>query len=90
MTDQDDLENRPLMPDGFDDCVIGLTTEMTPAVIYDHDKVIESIMNNNEMDHEEAVDFFEYNVVRGAQYEKGIPPIYIRTLTADEIHAEYE
>ena len=90
--EDDDLEFGPLMPVGFDDCVIGLTTESCPAVIYDYDKVIKTLMTEEMggMNYEDAVDYFQYNTVRGAQYEKGVSPIYIKLSTADEIHIDYE
>ena len=52
---------------GFDDALIGYTTrfgyDMNGIAIYDTDKCIEILMQRDGMTHEEADDFFHYNVI---------------------------
>ena len=51
--------------DGFDDAIIGIGERCAqPSLVaYDSDKCIEILMNSDNMDYEEAVEYFNYNVV---------------------------
>jgi hypothetical protein len=50
-----------LKADGFDEAILGVVQRMdVQAICYDQDKVIEILMQD--MSHEEAVEYFEYNV----------------------------
>ena len=49
-----------LTADGFDGCLIGKDSK--DRAIYDADAMIELLMIRDEMEHEEAVDFFWYNI----------------------------
>ena len=50
-----------LKADGFDEAILGVVQRMdVQALCYDKDKVIEILMQD--MSHEEAVEYFEYNV----------------------------
>ena len=53
-----------LQADGLEDALIGICHQFgRPAVAaYDYDKVIE-ILKSQSMTHEEAVEFFEFNIV---------------------------
>jgi hypothetical protein len=53
-----------LQADGLEDALIGICHQFgRPAVAaYDYDKVIEILMSQS-MTHEEAVEFFEFNIV---------------------------
>ena len=52
---------------GFGDALIGYTTrmgsDMNGIAIYDNDKCLDILMQRDDMSYEEAVDFFEYNVL---------------------------
>lgn len=53
-----------LKADGFDDCVLGTVRPWNgPAVlIYSCEKVVEKLVERDGMSHEEAVEFFEFNI----------------------------
>lgn len=53
-----------LCADGFDDCIVGLGRQFTKTfVVYDLDKVIETLITRDGMSYEDAVEFFEFNIV---------------------------
>ena len=54
-------EEEILMANGFDEAVIGID-DKTMRLIYSVTKCIEILMVEMEMDIEEAVEFFEFNV----------------------------
>ena len=62
------------LPDYFDDALVGLSLE--EVVVYDEDKVIDILMQHDEMTWEDAVEHYAYNI-RGSMGE-GFP-IYVRT-----------
>ena len=52
-----------LKADGFDDAIIGVVQRMGElAICYDEDKVIDILMERDEMTYEEAVEYFYFNV----------------------------
>ena len=59
-----DLDNdMVLLADGFEDAFIGLGKQFTNLyAIYDRQKCIDILMQRDGMDHEEAEEYFEYNV----------------------------
>lgn len=65
---------KALTADGFDDCIIGIATRygMEPVLAYDRGKCIKVLMDRDGMDHEEAEEFFEFNVI-GAWMGDGTP-----------------
>lgn len=57
--------------DGFDECIIGIGQRFNDSfIVYDAEKVIESL--SNDMGHEEAIDYFNYNIL-GAWVGRGTP-----------------
>jgi len=60
------LENRPdetfLKADGFDEAVIGVD-ENSGRLIYSITRCLEVLMMNQEMTMEEAVEYFDFNVI---------------------------
>jgi len=58
------VENFPeediLKADGLDEAVIGIDTA-TMRLIYSKSKCIEAMMANDDMTHEDAIEFLEYN-----------------------------
>ncbi len=52
-----------LFMDGFDDCIIGLTTgcDGNSVVAYDGDKVVESLMGMG-MTNEDAEEYYSFNI----------------------------
>ncbi len=51
-------------PNYFDEAIIGIVRRINfEAVCYDTDKVIELLMEHDEMSYEDAVEFFDFNVI---------------------------
>lgn len=65
---------KPLVIDGFDDCIVGLVERfgMNPVYCYDKEKVVSKIMSEEKLCFEEAVEHFEYNIV-GSWSGEGTP-----------------
>jgi len=60
-----------LVADGFDEAVIGIATDFTePRLIYSVEKCIEILMKRDEMEYEDAMEYFTFNV-SGAYIENG-------------------
>lgn len=74
-----------LKADGFDEAIVGIGRQFNKnLVIYDEDKCIEILMERDGMSEEEAIEFFEFNVV-GA-YVGEYTPIYVRLgTTLDDV-----
>tara|TARA_R110000796_G_scaffold162503_2_gene279298 strand:- start:9631 stop:9885 length:255 start_codon:yes stop_codon:yes gene_type:complete len=53
-----------LVADGFDEAVIGIATDFIdqPRLIYSVNKCIDILMNRDEMDYTDAMEYFTYNV----------------------------
>ena len=81
MIDQELLQeledNECLLADGFDDALIGITEGSNPVSVYDTDKCIEVLMRDHEMNHEDSLDYFYFNVVGAYVGEK--TPLFLRT-----------
>ena len=54
-----------LLADGFDECLIGLGRRCgkPDIAVYDEEKCIDLLMKRDGMTHDEATEFFEFNVV---------------------------
>jgi hypothetical protein len=63
-----------LYADGYEDCIIGHFTRCgkPTVIVYDADKCIQKLIDRDGMSYEEAVEFFEFNVV-GAWVGEGTP-----------------
>jgi hypothetical protein len=67
-----------LFADGFDAALIGVGVQFSREVaIYDYDKCLDILIERDNMDIEEAIDYMEYNVV-GAYAGKSTPVFLIR------------
>jgi hypothetical protein len=68
-----------LTADGFDAAIIGIGSRcgQPDIVAYDVEKVIE-ILTEDGMSHEEAVEFYDFNIVGGWQGER--TPLWVRTV----------
>tara|TARA_R110002051_G_scaffold158299_2_gene229688 strand:- start:555 stop:827 length:273 start_codon:yes stop_codon:yes gene_type:complete len=69
-------DNDCLIADGFDDALIGITEGNNPVAVYDTDKCIQILMREDEMNEEDAVDFFYFNTVGAYVGEK--TPLFLR------------
>lgn len=67
-----ETEQELLVLDGFDDCIVGVGERFNGMfVIYDRQKVIESLMRDGMTD-DEAVEYYNFNIV-GAWLGDGTP-----------------
>ena len=57
----------------YDSAIIGITEDN--QVVYDYDKMIEHLMQEDGMDYEEAIDFISYNTIRSLPYAGQGAPI---------------
>ena len=67
-----------LKADGYDDCVVGI--ECNGRLVYDKRKMLDKLERN--MSSEEAMEFFEFNVVGAWVGEE--TPIFVREMYDDE------
>jgi hypothetical protein len=75
MTDEP-LDPNTLYADGFEDALIGLGWQHTKLIaIYDYDKCVEILILREDMTHEEAIEWMEYNVV--GSYVGEYTPIFM-------------
>ena len=75
-----------LLADGFDEALIGIVRQFTKTLaLYDYNQCVEILIRRDEMTHEEAIEFMEFNVL-GAwvgehtpvfNYPSSKPPITI-------------
>ena len=63
--------------DGFDNCIIGIAEEFGngPRIIYSKEKIIEKL--KEEMTHEEALEYYDYNILGGYFGEQN-PIFYLK------------
>lgn len=73
-----------LKADGFDHCIMGLGRQANQfSIVYDEDKVIETLMDRDGMSMDDAREYFEFNIA-GA-YVGGGTPTFVRYMTLDSI-----
>ena len=70
--------------DGFNDALmgVGMSFSQDKMAVYDYDKVIEILMKEHEMTHDEAVEYFDFNII-GAYIGKETP-VFIKRDTQHE------
>ena len=78
-------DSEMLIADGFDDAIIGVSERFgrSPIVAYDKDKCIQVLMDRDGMDYEDAIEFFNFNVI-GAWVGEGTPE-FITVKDSDEV-----
>lgn len=69
-------EEEFLIADGFDDAIIGIDTQSL-RIVYSVTKCIETLKERDGMGEEEAIEFFEYNTLRGNDYMGEGRPIFM-------------
>lgn len=74
----EDLNEEACTADGFDDAIIGIAERACgPAVVaYDYHKVIGIMMNRDGMSWEEAVEYYDYNII-GSWIGEAATPVFI-------------
>jgi len=60
-------------PTDMEDAIIGIVTIGEPRVLMDSCKCIEILEQRDGMSFEDAVEFFEYNTIRGSEYIENGP-----------------
>ena len=67
-------DSEMLTADGFDDAIIGVSERFgrSPIIAYDKDKCIQVLMDRDGMDYEDAIEFFNFDVI-GAWVGDGTP-----------------
>jgi len=72
----EEMFHGAMLADGFEDALIGFGQRFnSPVAIYDYKKCIDILMGRDGMSEDEAVEFFDFNVV-GA-YVGDSTPVYI-------------
>ena len=62
----------------YDSAIIGITENN--QVVYDYEKMIEYLIQEDDMDYEEAVDFISYNTIRSLPYAGEGAPIIMYSI----------
>lgn len=72
------------MADGFDEAIIGMEcTGEIPRVVYSTKLMIHILINRDGMTEDEAIEFFDFNVI-GSYLGEGTP-LYVDEMTAEDI-----
>lgn len=60
-----EVDEGILIANGFDEAIVGYLERFgqQPVALYDRDKCISILIERDEMSYEEAVEFFEFNVI---------------------------
>jgi hypothetical protein len=68
-----------IIVDGFNEAIIGLAERINlgPIVAYDIDKMLEIMVERDGMTYEEAMEYFDYNILGAWMGEN--TPVYIQT-----------
>ena len=79
-----DINPDALLADGLDDAIIGFGHQCgsPPVVIYDYDRCVEIFMRDNNWDHEDAMEWMQFNVI-GAYVGPGTP-IFMTVFSQEE------
>jgi|TARA_R100000081_G_C4670153_1_gene92073 hypothetical protein len=75
-------EEECLTADGFDDALVGFTCGANTVAVYDMSRMIDILVAEG-MEHDDAVEHIDYNVIGNYVGEK--TPIYIGFVT-EEVH----
>jgi hypothetical protein len=74
----DASEQELIAADGFDDAILGIVEQFNRAfVVYDRQKVIDTLIERDGMTHEDAEEWFVFNIV-GSWVGEATPGYLIR------------
>lgn len=62
----------------YDDALVGVTT--ANQAVYDFDKMVEWLCEHDDLSYDEAVEFIEFNTIRGLPYHGEEAPIVIYSI----------
>ena len=68
----------------FDDAIVGVTDE--GQVVYDYDKMVQSMMQQDNISEEEAIEFIEFNTIRALPYVENAPIVMHRLRLEEDDH----
>ena len=76
-----------LLADGLEDALIGVSynncnCRICKVAVYDTDKVIDILMKRDKMSYEEAIEFFDFNIVGSYVGEK--TPLFVKLLKTEK------
>ena len=74
-----DINPEALLCDGFDEAIIGMAERINlgPVVAYDVDKILGIMVERDGMTYEEAIEYFDFNILGAWMGEN--TPVYIQT-----------
>ena len=74
-----ELAPMAIFYDDLDGAIIGVAERINlgPVVAYSIDKIIEILINDNNMSYEDVMEYFDYNIIGGWIGEE--TPVFIRT-----------
>ena len=75
--DISEINPEALLCDGFDEAIIGMAERINlgPVVAYDVDKMLEIMVERDGMSYDEAMEYFDYNIIGAWMGEN--TPIFI-------------
>lgn len=64
--------------DGFEDAIVGVGEQVggKPALIYDYEQCVEILMDRDDMEKTEAVEFLEHNTINVHYSDEAANPIF--------------
>jgi hypothetical protein len=65
----------------FDNSIIGITTD--GRAVYDYEKMVGELMQDDDVSEQEAIDWIEYNTIRAIPYAGEMAPIIMFTFKED-------
>ena len=73
----EEINPEALLCDGFDEAIVGMAERINlgPVVAYDVDKMLEIMVERDKMTYEEAMEYFDYNIIGAWMGEN--TPIFI-------------
>lgn len=82
-------EYKPLLLDGFDNCIVGIVerTTMKPVYCYDKEQIVKQLMDEEQLTFEQAIEHFEYNIA-GAWMGEGTPCFITKRFGCCHVHDE--
>ena len=77
---RDELPEEAIVFDNmsYDGSIIGVTTD--GRVVYDYDKMVEELVQDEEWSYEEAMEWIDYNTIRALPYAGANAPIIMYSL----------
>ena len=72
-----EINQEALICDGFDEAIIGMAERINlgPVVAYSVEKILDILINRDGMTYEEAIEYYDYNIVGAWMGE--LTPVFI-------------